>query len=165
MNCQMFSNGFIACDLGGSGAMVMFSGTTRLLEICHPAWFMMRMEWALSATCREISTMCWFMARVAHHSSNSQRQYWQFQLLRGGRMNRAWVRSFQEQDSRAHADAGIDLHLHGRCGSAIDPCGDAASRTRLRIFAVSAALSAAGTDRSAIVGQFLGMSGQVSESR
>lgn len=30
---------------------------------------------------------------------------------------------------RAHADAATDLHLHGQCGSAIDPRGYAASQT------------------------------------
>jgi len=36
MNCQMFSTGFNSGDLGGSGRIVMFCGTTRLLDICHP---------------------------------------------------------------------------------------------------------------------------------
>jgi hypothetical protein len=30
---------------------------------------------------------------------------------------------------RAHTDAGLGLHLYGRCGSAIDPSGYAASQT------------------------------------
>lgn len=34
-----------------------------------------------------------------------------------------------ETTGRAHTDAGLGLHLHGRCGSAIDPSGYAASQT------------------------------------
>ncbi len=37
MICQMFSTGFNSGDLGGNGRMVMFPGTTRLLDICQPA--------------------------------------------------------------------------------------------------------------------------------
>ena len=51
----------------GSGRMVMFSGTTRLLDMCHPAWSLMRTACALSATLRDISIRCWFMAWVSHH--------------------------------------------------------------------------------------------------
>ena len=32
----------------------MFSGTTRLLDMCHPAWSMMRTACSLSATLRDI---------------------------------------------------------------------------------------------------------------
>lgn len=34
-----------------------------------------------------------------------------------------------ETTGSAHADAGTGLHLHGRCGSVIDPSGYAASQT------------------------------------
>src|SRR3954452_14468257 len=38
MNSQIFSTGFSSGHLDGSGTRVMFGGTTRRCERCHPAW-------------------------------------------------------------------------------------------------------------------------------
>src|SRR3954447_10759428 len=50
MNCQMFSTGFSSGHLDGSATRVMFGGTTRRCERCHPAWSRRSTAWAPGAT-------------------------------------------------------------------------------------------------------------------
>src|SRR5215467_1171786 len=69
MNCHTFSTGLSSGHLGGSAMMVMLAGTTRRVDMCHPAWYTKRTEWAGGARAEETCDRYRFTASVLQDGS------------------------------------------------------------------------------------------------